>query len=35
MLLSPPAFALQDRLLDRWLERHAAPEFDTSPARNR
>ena len=29
MLLSPPAFALQDRLLARWLERHAAPEFDT------
>ncbi|HET7201084.1 MAG TPA: cation:proton antiporter, partial [Burkholderiales bacterium] len=29
MLLSPPAFALQDRLISRWLERHAAPEFDT------
>jgi len=29
MLLSPPAFAVQDRLLARWLERHAAPEFDT------
>ena len=29
MLLSPPAFALQDRLLARWAERHAAPEFDT------
>jgi monovalent cation:proton antiporter-2 (CPA2) family protein len=29
MLVSPPAFALQDRLLARWLERHAAPEFDT------
>jgi glutathione-regulated potassium-efflux system ancillary protein KefC/glutathione-regulated potassium-efflux system protein KefB len=29
MLLSPPAFALQDRLLERWLDRHAAPEFDT------
>jgi monovalent cation:proton antiporter-2 (CPA2) family protein len=29
MLISPPAFALQDRLLARWLERHAAPEFDT------
>ncbi|HZE11739.1 MAG TPA: monovalent cation:proton antiporter-2 (CPA2) family protein [Burkholderiales bacterium] len=29
MLLSPPAFALQDRLLARWIERHAAPEFDT------
>ncbi|HTQ75504.1 MAG TPA: monovalent cation:proton antiporter-2 (CPA2) family protein [Burkholderiales bacterium] len=29
MLLSPPAFALQDRLLARWQERHAAPEFDT------
>jgi glutathione-regulated potassium-efflux system ancillary protein KefC/glutathione-regulated potassium-efflux system protein KefB len=28
MLLSPPAFALQDRLLARWAERHAAPEFD-------
>jgi len=29
MLISPPAFALQDRFLSRWLERHAAPEFDT------
>jgi len=29
MLLSPPAFALQDRLLARWAERHAPPEFDT------
>jgi len=29
MLISPPAFALQDRFLARWLERHAAPEFDT------
>ncbi|HXZ54983.1 MAG TPA: monovalent cation:proton antiporter-2 (CPA2) family protein [Burkholderiales bacterium] len=29
MLLSPPAFTLQDRLLARWQERHAAPEFDT------
>src|SRR5262249_27001442 len=29
MLLSPPAFALQDRLLSLWGERHAAPEFDT------
>jgi glutathione-regulated potassium-efflux system ancillary protein KefC/glutathione-regulated potassium-efflux system protein KefB len=29
MLLWPPAFALQDRLLARWLERHAAPEFDS------
>ena len=29
MLLSPPAFALQDRLLERWRERHAAPEFDS------
>jgi glutathione-regulated potassium-efflux system protein KefB len=29
MLISPPAFALQDKLLTRWLERHAAPEFDT------
>jgi len=29
MLLSPPAFALQDRLLARWAERHAAPDFDT------
>jgi glutathione-regulated potassium-efflux system protein KefB len=29
MLLSPPSFAAQDRLLSRWLERHAAPEFDT------
>jgi monovalent cation:proton antiporter-2 (CPA2) family protein len=29
MLLSPPAFALQDRLLAGWLERHAASEFDT------
>jgi glutathione-regulated potassium-efflux system ancillary protein KefC/glutathione-regulated potassium-efflux system protein KefB len=29
MLVSPPAFALQDRLLARWAERHAAPEFDT------
>jgi monovalent cation:proton antiporter-2 (CPA2) family protein len=29
MLLSPPAFALQDRVLARWAERHAAPEFDT------
>jgi monovalent cation:proton antiporter-2 (CPA2) family protein len=29
MLLSPPAFELQDRLLARWAERHAAPEFDT------
>ena len=29
MLISPPAFALQDRLLARWLERHAASEFDT------
>jgi glutathione-regulated potassium-efflux system protein KefB len=28
MLLSPPAFALHDRLLARWLDRHAAPEFD-------
>jgi len=29
MLLSPPAFALQEKLLARWLETHAAPEFDT------
>jgi glutathione-regulated potassium-efflux system protein KefB len=29
MLLSPPAFVMQDKLLARWLERHAAPEFDT------
>jgi glutathione-regulated potassium-efflux system ancillary protein KefC/glutathione-regulated potassium-efflux system protein KefB len=29
MLLSPPAFAFQDRLLARWQERHAAPAFDT------
>ena len=29
MLLSPPVFALQDRLLARWAERHAAPDFDT------
>ena len=29
MLLSPPAFALQEQLLARWAERHAAPEFDT------
>jgi len=29
MLLSPPAFALQDKLLARWAERHAPPEFDT------
>ena len=29
MLISPPAFALHDRLLARWLERHSAPEFDT------
>jgi len=29
MLISPPAFALQDRFLARWLERHAAPQFDT------
>ena len=29
MLLSPPAFAIQDWLLVRWQERHAAPEFDT------
>jgi glutathione-regulated potassium-efflux system ancillary protein KefC/glutathione-regulated potassium-efflux system protein KefB len=29
MLISPPAFALQDRFLARWLERNAAPEFDT------
>jgi glutathione-regulated potassium-efflux system ancillary protein KefC/glutathione-regulated potassium-efflux system protein KefB len=29
MLISPPLFALQDRLLARWLESHAAPEFDT------
>jgi monovalent cation:proton antiporter-2 (CPA2) family protein len=28
MLMSPPAFALHDRLLARWLESHAAPEFD-------
>ena len=28
MLLSPPAFALQDRVLARWAERHAVPEFD-------
>jgi monovalent cation:proton antiporter-2 (CPA2) family protein len=29
MLISPPLFALQDALLARWLESHAAPEFDT------
>ena len=29
MLISPPAFALQDKVLARWRERHAAPEFDT------
>jgi monovalent cation:proton antiporter-2 (CPA2) family protein len=29
MLISPPAFALQDKFLARWFERHAAPEFDT------
>ncbi|MDH4190004.1 MAG: monovalent cation:proton antiporter-2 (CPA2) family protein [Betaproteobacteria bacterium] len=29
MLLSPPLFALHDRLLARWRERLAPPEFDT------
>ncbi|HEY6240360.1 MAG TPA: monovalent cation:proton antiporter-2 (CPA2) family protein [Burkholderiales bacterium] len=29
MLLSPPTFELHDRILDRWLERHNAPEFDS------
>lgn len=28
MLLSPPLFALHDRLLARWRERAAEPEFD-------
>jgi glutathione-regulated potassium-efflux system ancillary protein KefC/glutathione-regulated potassium-efflux system protein KefB len=28
MLLSPPVFELHERILSRWLERHAAPEFD-------
>ncbi len=28
MLLSPPLFILNDRLLARWRERRAAPEFD-------
>jgi glutathione-regulated potassium-efflux system ancillary protein KefC/glutathione-regulated potassium-efflux system protein KefB len=28
MLLSPPLFALHDRLLARWRERTAEPEFD-------
>jgi len=29
MLLSPPLFELHERLLARWMEGHAAPEFDT------
>ncbi len=29
MLLAPGLFALHDRLLKRWLERTAAPEYDT------
>jgi len=29
MLLSPPLFELHERLLGRWIEGHAAPEFDT------
>jgi glutathione-regulated potassium-efflux system ancillary protein KefC/glutathione-regulated potassium-efflux system protein KefB len=29
MLLSPPLFELHERLLARWIEGHAAPEFDT------
>ncbi len=29
MLLSPPVFELHERFLSRWLERRAAPEFDT------
>ena len=29
MLLSPPLFELHDRFLNRWLERHNAPEFDS------
>jgi monovalent cation:proton antiporter-2 (CPA2) family protein len=28
MLLAPLAFALQDRVIDPWLARRAAPEFD-------
>jgi glutathione-regulated potassium-efflux system ancillary protein KefC/glutathione-regulated potassium-efflux system protein KefB len=28
MLLSPPLFELHERLLARWIEGHAAPEFD-------
>ncbi len=28
MLLAPGMFALHDRLLQRWLERNAAPEYD-------
>jgi len=29
MLLSPPLFELHERLLARWIEGRAAPEFDT------
>jgi len=29
MLLSPLAFELHERILTRWLDRHAAPEFDS------
>ncbi len=29
MLLSPPLFELHERVLARWIEGHAAPEFDT------
>jgi len=29
MLLAPLSFTLHDRMLDRWLERTRAPEFDT------
>ena len=29
MLLSPPLFELQERMLARWIEGRAAPEFDT------
>jgi monovalent cation:proton antiporter-2 (CPA2) family protein len=28
MLLSPPLFELHERVLARWIEGHAAPEFD-------
>ncbi len=29
MLLSPLTFELHERILTRWLDRHAAPEFDS------